>query len=374
MEPYIPDHLPLKSIDWLSHIKKMSHATIAIARYDGILQGMPNPQVLLSPMQTREAVISSRIEGTQASLEEVLQYEAEVSDATEQDREKDTAIVQDIHEVLNYRQAMMHAMNSLEKRPLGINMIRDLHRILLSGVRGRYKNPGEIRHTQNWIAPPGTPMEKATFIPPEPSMIMDALSNWEEYMHSTEKNDLVQLAVLKAQFEMIHPFSDGNGRIGRMLVPLILYKKRILSSPMFYISGYLESNRDIYYERLRAVSTEKDWDSWISFFLQAVAEQASENSQKAIMILALYDKMKKQVPEITHSQYSIQTIDAIFSRPIFKSSDFAEKSGIPKGTARRLAQDLNANGILEVKRERSGRRPAIYVFSHLIDIVEKNII
>jgi len=374
MEPYIPDHLPLKSVDWISHIAKMSQATIAIARYDGILQGMPNPQVLLSPMQTREAVISSRIEGTQASLEDVLQYEADIGEAAEGDDKKDTSMSRDIHEILNYRKAMIHALNALEKRPLGINMIRDLHSILLSGVRGRYKNPGEIRHTQNWIAPPGTAIEKATFIPPEPSMIMDALSNWEEYLYSTEKNDLVQLAVLKAQFELIHPFLDGNGRIGRMLVPLILYKKRILSSPMFYISGYLERNRDIYYERLRAVSAEKDWDGWISFFLQAVEEQANENCQKAKMIIALYDKMKKQVPEITHSHYSIQAIDAIFSRPIFKSSDFAEKSGIPKATARRLAQDLNANGILEVKREKIGRRPAIYMFSDLIDIVEKNII
>jgi Fic family protein len=241
----------------------------------------------------------------------------------------------------------------------------------LTGVRGRNKDPGEIRRIQNYIAPPGTPLERATYVPPTPPMIMDALSNWEGYLHSDEKDSLVQLAILKAQFELIHPFLDGNGRIGRMLVPLILFRKGLLSSPMFYISAYLERNRDVYYERLRAISSEGDWNGWISFFLKALVEQADENSRKARAILALYNSMKQRVPDITHSHYPIQAIDAMFSKPIFKSRDFAERSRIPVKSAPRIVQELKEGGILGVLREGRGRRSAIYVFSELIDITER---
>jgi len=260
MEPYIPDRLPLDTIDWEMHVSLIGKANAALARYDGILLGIVNPQILLSPLTTREAVLSSRIEGTQASLEEVLQYEADVGEQPESEARMDTPAINDIHEVINYRKAMGAAVEKLKERPIGINTIRDLHRILLTGVRGRNRDPGEIRRIQNYIAPPGTPIERATFIPPTPPMIMDALSDWEDYLHSEEKDALVQLAILKAQFELIHPFLDGNGRIGRMLVPLILYHKGILSSPMFYISAYLERDRDIYYDRLLSISPGKRWN------------------------------------------------------------------------------------------------------------------
>jgi Fic family protein len=372
MEPYIPDSLPLKIIDWEMHVSLIGKANAALARYDGILLGIVNSQVLLSPLTTREAVLSSRIEGTQASLEDVLQYEADVGEPSEEGDGKDTPEIRDIHEIINYRKAMSAAVEETKKRPFGINTIRDLHRILLTGVRGRNKDPGEIRRIQNYIAPPGTPIERATFIPPTPPMIMDALSNWEEYLHSDEKDSLVQLAILKAQFELIHPFLDGNGRIGRMLVPLILYHKGILSRPMFYISSYLERNRDVYYERLRAISSEGDWNGWISFFLKALIEQAEENSRKAKAILALYNSMKQRVPEITHSQHSIQAIDTIFSRPIFNSAYFIKKSEINKMTAQRILREMKESGILIVSRERRGSRSALYEFSELIDITERD--
>ena len=372
MEPYIPDSLPLKIIDWEMHVSLIGKANAALARYDGILLGIVNSQVLLSPLTTREAVLSSRIEGTQASLEDVLQYEADVGEPSEEGDGKDTPEIRDIHEIINYRKAMSAAVEETKKRPFGINTIRDLHRILLTGVRGRNKDPGEIRRIQNYIAPPGTPIERATFIPPTPPMIMDALSNWEEYLHSDEKDSLVQLAILKAQFELIHPFLDGNGRIGRMLVPLILYHKGILSRPMFYISSYLERNRDVYYERLRAISSEGDWNGWISFFLKALVEQAEENSRKAKAILALYNNMKQRVPDITHSQHSIQAIDTIFSRPIFNSAYFIKKSEINKMTAQRILREMKESGILIVSRERRGSRSALYEFSELIDITERD--
>ena len=252
--------------------------------------------------------------------------------------------------------------------PICTNMIRDLHRILLTSVRGRDREPGEIRRIQNYIAPYGTPIERATFIPPAPNLVMDALTNWENYLHTEEKDPLVQLAVAKAQFEIIHPFRDGNGRIGRMLVPLILYNKRILSTPMFYISAYMEHHRDEYYSRLLAVSRDDDWNGWIAFFLQALIEQATENNQKATAIIELYETMKKEVPEVTHSQYTIKAIDTLFSRPIFKSADFIAESGIPKPSAHRLLKGLTGGNILTVSREGKGKSPTIYRFSRLIVI------
>jgi Fic family protein len=370
MEPYNPDTLPLKTIDWERHVTLIGKANAALARYDGILLGMVNPEVLLSPLTTREAVLSSRIEGTRASLEEVLQYEADVGDPEKNLDLPDSPQVRDIHEIINYRKAMGAAVENLAGRPFGINTIRELHRILLTGVRGRYKDPGEIRRIQNYIASPGMPIDQATFIPPSPEMIMDALSNWEDYLYRTEKDPLVQLAVLKAQFELIHPFRDGNGRIGRMLVPVILYHKKILSRPMFYISSYLERNRDVYYERLLAISRDGDWNGWISFFLEALVLQAEENSKKARAILELYNSMKARVAKITRSQYSIQTIDVLFSSPIINSSDFSIKSGIPDRTAQRIIQRLEQDGILRMIREGRGSRSPTYLFLDLLDITE----
>lgn len=370
IRPHIPDTLPLKNIDWERHVTLIGKANAALARYDGILLGMVNPQVLLSPLTTREAVLSSRIEGTQASLEEVLQYEADVGDPEKNQVQPDSPQVRDIHEIINYRKAMGTAVEKMAGRPFGINTIRELHRILLTGVRGRYKDPGEIRRIQNYIASPGTPIGQATFIPPSPEIIMDALSNWEDYLYETEKDPLVQLAILKAQFELIHPFRDGNGRIGRMLVPIILYHKKILSQPMFYISAYLERNRDVYYERLLAISRDEDWNGWISFFLEALVLQSEENSKKARAILELYNGMKTRVAKITRSQYSIQTIDVLFSSPVINSSDFSIKSGIPDRTAQRIIQRLEQDGILRMIKEGRGSRSPTYLFLDLLNITE----
>jgi Fic family protein len=365
MEPYKSRELPLDGIDWASHVTLIGKANAALARFDGILQGIVNPKVLLSPLTTREAVLSSKIEGTQVSLEDVLQYEADIRGPFKAEREMD------IHEVLNYRKAMGHAVHELNDRRLTVDMIRDLHRILLSGVRGKNRAPGEIRRIQNYIARPGNPIENAIFVPPAPSSVMSALSNWEQYLHSDEKDPLVQLSLLKAQFELIHPFSDGNGRIGRMLVPLILYNKKMLSSPMFYISAYLERNRDVYFERLLGISRDDDWNGWISFFLGAITEQANENSSKAWSILELYKEMKGVIPEVVPTRHSIYVIDRIFSRPILKSTDFYDITGHSKMATRRILNAMTDRGILTVIQEAKGRQPSVYAFTKLIDITDK---
>ncbi len=266
---------------------------------------------------------------------------------------------------------MWKAIESLETRPLCLNLVKDLHAILLDSMRGRNKAPGQFRRTQNYIASPGQPIEQATFVPPAPDQLAPTLDNWEKYLHFDEKDGLVQLAIVKAQFEIIHPFLDGNGRLGRMLVPLFLFAKKLLSRPMFYLSAYLEANRDAYITRLQAISQQKDWKGWIQFFLTAIIEQAAINIENVRGMLHLYESMKDKVVEVTHSQFAIQALDAIFSRLIFQAVDFPTFARIPtKVTAASIIRQLQNAGILKVLRPASGRRSAILVFPELINLLE----
>ena len=363
MKPYKPDQLPLTGVDWVAHVPAIGKANAALARYDGLLSSIINPMVFLSPLTTQEAVLSSRIEGTQASLEEVLQYEADSKEIIEPSKEAD------FHEIINYRKAMGIAVERLKERPLCLNLLKELHATLLDSVRGRNRAPGEFRRIQNYIGPPGCTVDTATFVPPSVDLIKPALYEWEKYCHAEEKDRLVQLAVVKAQFELIHPFLDGNGRLGRMLVPLFLFEKGLLSSPMFYMSAYLETNRELYYERLKAISRDGDWNGWIAFFLTAVAEQAVANIDKAQKVLALYNRMKGIIPEVARTQFSVRAIDSLFDRPIFLSSGFVSRSGIPKASAARILTLLKEKKILTVVREGVGRRATIFSFQELLEII-----
>lgn len=364
MKPYEPNKLPLDCIDWGKHVPMIGKANAALARYDGMLQSIVNPRVLLSPLTTQEAVLSSKIEGTQASIEEVLEYEANPNESVTPAKQAD------IQEVINYRRAMGQAVGKLKKLPLCLNLLNELHKTLLQSVRGTNKAPGEFRRVQNYIGPAGCKIEDASFVPPSPERVAPAMHDWEKYLHYDEKDRLVQLAVAKAQFEIIHPYLDGNGRMGRMLIPLFLYEKGLLSSPMFYLSAYLEGHRDAYYERLRAISRQNDWNGWIHFFLTAIAEQAVINTGKAKAILGLYDRMKQEVPNIIRSQYVVQAIDAMFDRPIFQSSDFIRHSHIPKDSAIRIMNVLKKSGHIRDLRQGKGRRAAVMIFSELIGITE----
>ena len=360
-KPYVPESLPLNSLDWVRFVTLIGQANAEIARYDGILQGIINPGVLLSPLTTKEAVISSKIEGTQASLEEVLQYEASPDIKTEK--------YDDIREIINYREAMRFAVGWLKEKPITLNLIKQMHGILLDSVRGKNMGRGNFRTGQNYIGKPGATIDQASYVPPEPLSLMSHLSNFEKYVHFDEKDRLVQLAIVHAQFEIIHPFLDGNGRLGRILMPLFLYEKKVLHSPMFYISEYLEANRDEYYARLRAISEEKKWNDWIEFFLKAIVEQAKANSAKAKLILALYEKKKTRIADVTHSQYAIKILDTIFAHPIFNTTDFIRHSRIPKPSAMRLLKLLRNGGILSTLKKPSGRRAEVLMFNKLIDIV-----
>lgn len=363
MDPYTPDNLPIKNIDWTKHVSAIGKAHSALGRYDGMLQSIVNPTLLLSPLTTQEAVLSSQIEGTQASLADVLGFDADPEGVPE-DRKND-----DIMEVINYRQAIVHATQKLDTHPISLNFIKELHSILLNSARGRSRNPGEFRRIQNFIGPPGAKMTEATFIPPSPDLLMSCLDNWEKYVHFDEKDDLVQLAIVKAQFEIIHPFLDGNGRIGRLLIPLFLYAKKRLSSPMFYLSSYFENNREAYYQKLQAVSEKKDWDGWISFFLQAIIEQAKINIKKISDIKLLYEKIKIKVPELTNSQFAISAVDALFGAPLLTTNSFIRMSGIQPSSAKRIINILRENDIIIEIREAKGRTPALYLFKELFEVV-----
>ncbi len=361
MKPYIPETLPLSSLDWVRFITLVGQANAELARYDGILQGIINPQVLLSPLTTKEAVISSKIEGTQASLEEVLQYEASPEIKTEK--------YNDIQEIINYREATRFSIQWLKDKPITLNLIKQMHGILLDSVRGKDKSRGSFRSGQNFIGKIGESIEQAKYVPPSPLILKDHLDNFEKYIHYEEKDRLIQLAIIHAQFEIIHPFMDGNGRLGRILLPLFLFEKKVLHSPMFYISEYLETNREEYYDRLLAVSKEKKWEDWIEFFLKAIVAQAKANCEKAKAILALYDLKKERIAQVTHSQYVIKILDSLFKRPIFSTTDFIKISGIPKRSALWLLRKLKKEKIVTVVKEGGGRRPEILAFSKLIDIV-----
>jgi Fic family protein len=240
----------------------------------------------------------------------------------------------------------------------------------MKGVRGANKTPGKYRRIQNWIGPAGCEMNDARFVPPGAESLPELMSSWEKYLHSDVPDKLVQLAIIHAEFEAIHPFLDGNGRIGRLLVPLFLMEKGFLSSPDFYVSAYLESNREEYYDRLLDVSENNNWTGWVKFFLNALIEQARSNENKARAILDLYQKKKDWIVEKTHSQYAVRALDWFFNRPIFRTSDFVSSADIPPPTASRIVRIAKKEGLLREIRSSQGRRASILAFSELLNIAE----
>ena len=356
---YTPKNLPVQNIKWESFVHLIGKANVEIGRFDALLQNIPNPSVLLSPLTTNEAVLSSRIEGTQATLKEVLEFEA--------NPQKETKKYEDIQEVINYRKALKAAIDEMEKLSLSTRVIKKAHEILLQGVRGENKDRGNFRRQQVFIGKPGANIEQATYVPPSAEKVVDLMSDLEKYIHAEEKDLLVQLAIIHAQFEMIHPFMDGNGRVGRMIMPLFLYFKKAIFYPSFYLSEYLESHRDKYYRALLDISKNDNWDGWITFFLQAIIEQSKENIIKAKKIIGLYEQKKQRITELTKSQFSIKILDALFMMPIFQSQDFIKISKIPKASAFRYIGILEKNGVILSNKKRKNK---LYFFNKLLDIVK----
>jgi Fic family protein len=354
---YHQGRFPPTKLDLQRLLPLVRPANVELAPYDGILSAIPNANVLLAPLTVQEAVLSSRIEGPQATFGEVLEFEAGKETANEEKKA-------DIQEVLNYRAAMRHAVMQMETL-LSQRLMKGAHQVLMQGVRGQNMAPGDYRRIPNWIGPLGGTVETISA-----ERVPDAMSAWERYLYADAPDKLIQLAIPHAEFEAIHPFLDGNGRLGRLLVPLYLVDKRLLSSPNFYVSAYLEAHRDEYYEGLLAVSRDHDWASWCVLFLTAIIEQARSNHAKAKAILDLYQERKLWITDLTHSQHAVRALDWFFSRPIFTTPDFTASSGIPRPTANRIVRIAREQGLLRVLRQGRGRRSTILAFPDLLNIAE----
>ena len=357
-------HLPAK-IDYDQLIGKITEAHRATAVLDSLLGALPNPALLGRTMQTKEAVESSKIEGTQASLEEVLQYEALA------EKQDDTTKQKDINEVINYRQALDLGIKSLESLPISENLVKKLHATLLKSGRGANKAPGEFRKIQVYIGRAGANITEASYIPPTANEIISLFSNLEKYLNSDEEKDkLVQIAVAHYQFEAIHPFLDGNGRVGRLIISLFLFEKKLLSHPFLYLSEFFEEHRQDYYELLRGVTEKQDWTSWIKFFLSALATQAHKAENSGKEILKLHATYKEKITTV-NSVYAISLLDAIFIRPIFTTASLRKYVKIKNTqTLFSLIAKFVAAGILEEATPEK-KRNKVYIFTELIKLLNK---
>ena len=355
---------PPENLDWLQLVPYIGPTSRALGDFRGLLNAIPNADVLLAPLSAHEAVLSSRIEGTQVTLGEVLEFEADNGRHQPPERRHE------IREVYNYRLAIHQATELLEELPLCGRLLKKVHAILMEDVRGKHRQSGEFKSTPNFIGRPGCTVETAKFLPCTPDKLPDGMTAWEKFLHNDYPDRLVQLAVAHAEFEALHPFYDGNGRLGRMLMPLFLFERELLSYPSFYMSEYLEAHREEYYERLLAVSRDDDWTGWCRFFLQALEKQAEENTRKAKAILNLYDERKRWIIENTRSQYAVPSLDFIFRQPIFRSPDFGKDQGVPRHSARRILGEIRNELFIEWLPP-SGSRPAIFAYKELLDIVEQ---
>lgn len=357
---YHYDKFPPQRVDLNLLINNLLLATEAMSRFDQILKNMHNKEVFLAPMRGQEAVLSSRIEGTISTMDEIMEYQ-EV-DANELN------VRADIIETVLYQRTMRNAQKSIEEGyELSASFIRTMHQQLLSLGRGADKNPGKFKHQQNFLGDKIT--KKIYFIPISPEKLSDGLDKWSEFIAVSSLPNLIKTALLHLEFEALHPFEDGNGRIGRMLIPLLLWKFGCINTPHFYISKFFEKNKDEYIQRMREVSAANNWDQWINFFLRAVIEQANENLATAQKIQLLYEDMKIAFADSTSSKWSVQVLDYIFANPIFKSNSFYSKTGIPQATGMKILKKLVQDSLLIIKEQGAGSKPTQYSFEPLMRLV-----
>lgn len=341
----------------------LSSADRKLGRLDGVTQILPNPELFVAMYVKKEAVLSSQIEGTQASFVDVLS--AEYIQADDQRRD-------DVSEVVNYVNAMNWGLDRLGEFPLSLRLIRNIHAKLLQNTRGSHRNPGEFRTSQNWIGPAGCTLNTATFVPPTVPDMEVALGDLEKYFYEEDYTPaLVKIALIHAQFETIHPFLDGNGRMGRLLITFWLCQQEILAKPLLYLSYYFKKNRTEYYDRLMDVRKKGDWESWIKFFLKGVAEVADEATSSASAILKLKEEYTKKLYEKESGNGNYQKLlDVLFEQPFVKRTDVAELLSVSNPTAGNIIDTFCQMGILvDCDPERS--RNKMYAFSKYIDILDK---
>lgn len=358
---YHEGKFPPKRLDWERLAMPIERATMALSRYDSFLGLIPDDSIMLSPMLVQEAVTSSRIEGTHATVSDVLVFEAG-GDVDE--RESD-----DVLEVANYRRALMLAEEMLDDIPLSGRVLRSAHSVLLQNVRGSLKSPGRFRTDQNWIGI-SNDIGEARYIPISAAKLPDAIARWERFVNSTDVPSLVKVAIAHAEFESIHPFCDGNGRIGRMLVPLMLYSDGVISSPCLYLSEFFEHRNSEYQDRLLAVSSEDAWTEWCVFFLSAIETQAAENLAKARAIHELYRDTLLMATKRIHADETGDAISCLFRSAIFQSNIFMRRADMSETTSRRLISLLKDEGVVVELVPHKGARPAILAFPRLLEITD----
>ncbi|MGP1598398.1 Fic family protein [Peptoanaerobacter stomatis] len=361
--PFIPNKLPIdiSTIIDIDIIDLLSQASMEMGTYSGLLKNTINPMLLISPLLIQETISSSALEGTHATIEDFYNYEA----GNKVDIEKD-----EMTEIGNYRKALYYAIDSIStvndtssngKLPLTSRIIKEMHKILLSNVRGKNKSPGEFKKEQNYIGSKDT----ISFTPLPPELTDEYMYNLENYIHQDDKKILIQIAFIHAQFEMIHPFKDGNGRIGRLLIPLFLYYKEYLPYPTFYMSKYFEADRALYLQKLSNISKNNEWKEWIKYFLEGIISQSKINTKKAQYLIYLYNTFKEKVLKNINSKYSVQVLDFIFEQPIFKAKQLKNKLGI--GTNTTIYNLLNNFMKLGILKKTNDERNATYICVEILE-------
>ena len=356
---FVPRPLPPRFDISPATISSLSAADFALGQLRGIGQMLPNAQLLIAPFLRREAILSSRIEGTIASLDQLILFEVEPSGEPQNS---------DVGEVANYVSAMEYGLKRLEELPVSLRLIRELHEKLLTGIRGQDRRPGEFRQTQNAIGQQGRPVEEARYIPPPVVQMNQALSDFELFLHEpTELPILIQLALVHYQFEAIHPFLDGNGRIGRLLLSLLLCEKGYLTQPILYLSGFLDKHRDQYIDSLLRVSQNGDWIGWVNFFLEGVAEQSKDAVERSRLLLDLRQQYRERAQTARASALPLQLLDELFQIPGLTISMAQGLLGVTYVSAQRSVERLVGLGILE---EVTGRqRNRVYLAPEILGIV-----
>ena len=363
-QAYIPKSLPPDPMvhfdDELHHL--LSEADRALARLDGMTTVLPNADLFVAMYVKKEALLSSQIEGTQASLQGVLEFEADMVPADD---------INEVREVINYIRAMDDGLRRTSHELFSISILQEIHRTLLKGTRGGKKEPGKIRTVQNWIGPPGSGLHSATFVPPPPERVPELLEELESFIVADDRiPPLIKIGLVHAQFETIHPFIDGNGRMGRLFITFYLCQKGILARPLLYLSIYLKQHREEYYNKLQEIRIEGNWESWLKFFLRGIIEVSKEALANAKEIIALKERLVDTlVKNNVGGLNAVRLLDLLFTKPVVTVSDISSALGISHQPAYDLVNQFEK---LEILREITGKkRYKKYLFSDYIRIIER---
>ena len=356
---FVPAPLP-PAFEWNRELANaLSAADRAIGQLAGESRRLPNPHLLIQPFIRREAVLSSRIEGTQSTLTDLLAAEAGAR------VERDSA---DLQEVANYVRALDFSVKELETLPLSLRLVRQTHRFLMSGVRGESASPGEFRHTQNWIGPPGCRPETATYVPPPPEAVVDCLEHWERFLHDESLPPLVHAGLSHAQFEAIHPFRDGNGRVGRLVITLLLIEREMLKVPLLYLSAWFEATRPEYYARLLGTTATGEWHEWLVYFLTGVAHEAEDAARRIRTIDRLMLRWRTQLAK-GKSRVPETVLELFRENPFWTTTGIAQRLDIAFTTAGRAIERLQAAGIVSPAGD--AQRNRVFCAKQMLEVLER---